>query len=421
MAGYSRREFIVKSSACGLGLAGAAGMLSLSENGSAFEKVDSTTGATKIVNSMPPIDDLPEIYDIDESRILPRIDEPVAVVKSGDAEQAAYDVLELLKPALRGDRAFLKINTSTHPVTDKPEQLKKRPYYHMTITQPEFTKGVIEWLHDQGIKYENITLGDGVLVTTTTDNMEFFEYPALAKKMGVNLVDLTKEQRVGYRIKHGSLLPVVGIAKVVSDHFQDGVIVNIPKLKVHHLATLTLSIKNMMGCIQNPDCRYVMHLEFATRWSKDVNNADVYYEVIWGLSNRLIDYYSIAPDFSVIDGIVGGEGHGVQHLSPWGEQISFPVESHRAFAGTNSVNLDAICAYFMGHNPMIPKYDDLGRMKFIPWLYAGQKKKYGYMYINRIRVLGDRSLIEPEHKYRLLPELVNTQRNRARRQQERKG
>jgi len=419
MSCFSRREFINKSSIGSLGLISAAGLLSRSGIYAQEEKTDTKTGATQIVDSMPSIEGLPEIYDIDDIAIKARKDNPVAVVKSQDAEEAAYEVLALLKPELRADRAFIKVNTSTNPVTEDPAKIQPRSYYHMTTTQPEFVKGVIEYLHDQGIKYENITIGDGVLIDSTKDNMEYLGFYELGHRMGCKVVDLTKEPRVGYRIKNGTLLPAVGLAKVASDHFQDGIIVNVPKLKVHHLATLTLSIKNMMGCIQLPNCRYVMHLEFHTKWSKDINNDDLYYKTVWGLSNRLIDLYTFAPDFSVIDGIVGGEGHGVQILFRKEKQITFPVESHRAFASTNSINLDAICAHFMGHNPMYPRYDDLPKMKYIPWLYLGQRKKYGYMYIKRISVLGDHSLIEPEYKYKFLPELVNTRRNRAARAKER--
>jgi hypothetical protein len=51
MAGYSRREFIKKSSVYGLGLTGTAGMLSFSENDSTNVNVDTETGPTKIVDS----------------------------------------------------------------------------------------------------------------------------------------------------------------------------------------------------------------------------------------------------------------------------------------------------------------------------------------------------------------------------------
>ncbi len=181
---------------------------------------------------------------------------------------------------------------------------------------------------------------------------------------------------------------------------------SVPKLKTHNFATLTLSIKNMMGCIQPPDSRRLMHKELDPIMAKGCDlDRHAFYESVWRFSERLMDLHALAPDFSVVDGIIGGEGHGVANkLTACGDekQVTFPVESHRAFAGTNAVNVDAVCAYFMGHNPMVPSFGTLHEMKFIPWLYLGQKNDAGYMYVNRINIIGKKDLIEPGHRFRLM-------------------
>ena len=404
MSDLSRREFIHKTYWECLGLAGAGGLLSFACGSAGTAKVDTKTGATKVLFRMPSIDNLPEIHDIDERRILARRDNPVAVVKSSNAEEAAYEVLNLLKPELRADRVFIKANYSTYPFVDMGVKPKKKEHYYMGTTQPEFVYGIMHYLHDRGIPYQNMTMGEGI-GKSTSDRFSYMGYFERSKKMGFRVLDITKDDIAGYRMKHAGLLTETGCSKVFSDHLQDGVVISAPKMKVHHFATLTLSLKNMMGIILPFDKKYIMHAELTPMWAqtKERKRED-YFKTVWSFSKRLIDLYSLAPDFSVVDGVTGGEGHGVANEYK-GEQVTFPVESHRAFASTNSINLDTVCGHFMGHNPMHPGFSSLPEMKFIPWLYLAQKRKYGYMYLKRIPILGDEKLIEPEYTFRLLPEI----------------
>ncbi len=403
MADMTRREFLNKTYWEGLGLAGAAGLIPFLGGRGEEVKVDATTGATKILFRMPPIDHLPQVYDADERKLTAHRDDPVAVYKSDRAEEAAYEVLRLLNPELRSDRAFIKVNYSTYPFADG-EELKKIDYYYMAATQPEFTYGIIQYLKDRGIPCNRITVGEGV-GTSTKDRFACMGYFDRAKKMGFKVLDITRDAIAGYRIGHADLLTETGCSRVFSDHLQDGVVISAPKLKVHHFATITCSLKNMMGILLPYDKKYIMHAELSPLWGDLPGRPrDKYYDCLWSFSKRLIDLYSLKPDISVIDGILGGEGHGVAN-SYKGEQVTFPVESHRAFAGTNSINVDTVCSYFMGHNPMNPRFEHLPEMKFIPWLYLGQKKGYGYMYVNRIPIVGDKKLIEPEYRFRLLPEI----------------
>ena len=404
MSFLSRRDFIRESGRGFMGIVGASGLFSLSMIQEAENKIDTKTGATPIMFRMPPIDGYPEIYDIDDSRLLARLNDPVAVVHSDRADEAAYAALSLLKPTLKGDRAFIKPNYSTYPFMDTGVPPKKREFYYMGVTQPEFIYGIMHYLRDQGIPYQNITVGEGI-AQSTTDRFDYLGYFEQSKKMGFKVLDITKDSIVGYRIKHADVLKETGCSKVYSDHLRDGVVIGAPKLKVHHFATLTVSLKNMMGIVLPFDKKYIMHAELSPWYSQAKEKSrEKYFETMWMFSKRLIDLYALSPDFSVVDGVIGGEGHGVANEYK-GEQVTFPVESHRAFAGTNSINLDAVCGHFMGHNPMYPRYTDLPEVKFIPWLYLGQKKGFGYMYVKRVPILGDRNLIESEHKFRLLSEI----------------
>jgi uncharacterized protein (DUF362 family) len=72
-------------------------------------------------------------------------------------------------------------------------------------------------------------------------------------------------------------------------------LVSMPKLKTHHWAGVTLSLKNMFGCI--PGAVY--------GWPKNVLH--------WaGIHESIVDINSTlpAPRFAIVDGIVGMEGNG---------------------------------------------------------------------------------------------------------------
>ena len=72
-------------------------------------------------------------------------------------------------------------------------------------------------------------------------------------------------------------------------------IVSMPKLKTHHWAGVTLSLKNMFGVV--PGCVY--------GWPKN--------PLHWaGIENSILDINAVLriPRFNIVDGIVGMEGNG---------------------------------------------------------------------------------------------------------------
>lgn len=104
-------------------------------------------------------------------------------------------------------------------------------------------------------------------------------------------------------------------------------IVSLPKLKTHHWAGVTLSLKNMFGIV--PGCCY--------GWPKNVLH--------WaGITPSILDINStVRPDFAIVDGIVGMEGNG-------------PIQGSTKAAGVlilgdDPVAVDATCARVMGLAP----------------------------------------------------------------------
>jgi len=100
-------------------------------------------------------------------------------------------------------------------------------------------------------------------------------------------------------------------------------IVSMPKLKTHHWAGVTLSLKNMFGIV--PGSCY--------GWPKNILH--------WaGINRALLDINStVRPDFAIVDGVVGMEGNGPIQGTP--KPCGVLV------VGDDPVAVDATCARIM--------------------------------------------------------------------------
>jgi uncharacterized protein (DUF362 family) len=109
-------------------------------------------------------------------------------------------------------------------------------------------------------------------------------------------------------------------------------VVSMPKLKTHHWAGVTLSLKNMFGTV--PGSCY--------GWPKNVLH--------WaGIDNAILDINAaVKPDFAIVDGIVGMEGNGPIQGTP-------KVCGALIF-GDDPVAVDATCCRVMGLMPERIKY-----------------------------------------------------------------
>jgi uncharacterized protein (DUF362 family) len=110
--------------------------------------------------------------------------------------------------------------------------------------------------------------------------------------------------------------------------FRADLLVSLPKLKTHHWAAVTLSLKNMFGII--PGAVY--------GWPKNI----LHWE---GIDGSILDINAAlqVPQFTVIDGIVGMEGNGPLH----GE----PRNSGFLVLGDDAVAVDATAARLMKIEP----------------------------------------------------------------------
>lgn len=104
-------------------------------------------------------------------------------------------------------------------------------------------------------------------------------------------------------------------------------IVSLPKMKTHHWAGVTLSMKNLFGVM--PGVCY--------GWPKNVLHHA-------GISQSILDINAaVRPHLAIVDGIVGMEGDG--------PIMGTPMPAHLVVMGTNLPAVDATCARLMGFDP----------------------------------------------------------------------
>ena len=104
-------------------------------------------------------------------------------------------------------------------------------------------------------------------------------------------------------------------------------IVSMPKLKTHHWAGVTLSMKNLFGVM--PGLYY--------GWPKNVLHHQGIHESILDINATL------KPHFAIVDGIVGMEGDG--------PIMGDPKHMGMVVMGRNLPAVDSTCARLMGINP----------------------------------------------------------------------
>ena len=157
------------------------------------------------------------------------------------------------------------------------------------------------------------------------------------KQYGVPFVDINHDEP----IKKPNMGQLTGLEYLYLSKTIDSadVVISLPKLKTHHWAGATLSMKNLFGTL--PGIYY--------GWPKN--------ELHWrGIHNSIVDIACTrTPELAIVDGIIGMEGDGPLNgtAKPFGALIM----------GHDLVAVDATCCRLMMLDPAKVGYVVLGNMK----------------------------------------------------------
>jgi uncharacterized protein (DUF362 family) len=256
----------------------------------------------------------------------------VAIIRGTNPQDMTVKALELTQ----ADEVIPK----RKPVLIKPNYINARHPSTGITTDSRVIEGVVKFLRRHRVK--DVIIGEGSGFGNTFEAFQVAGVEAVAEKWNVKLVDLNEEEFVEVKPTNPLALKKVKIAKTALE----STIISVPKLKLHRLARVTLSLKNMMGAVSPKGS---MHNP---------------------LSKKLVDLASIIkPSVAVIDGIIAGEGH---------ETSGNPVEMNLVVAGTDPVAVDAVGAAVMGIPPEKVKH-----------LRLAEERGLGTCDLKQIEILGE--------------------------------
>ena len=203
----------------------------------------------------------------------------------------------------------------------KPNLLAPGPAEKSRTTHPSVVIAVAKIVRKAGGKViigDSPAIGSGAHVAKSNGLLD------LCQKEKFTFVPFDEEEQTKYPA--GRLVKTFPLVKEVS---QADVIINLPKIKTHGLTSMTCCVKNNFGCVAGIN-KGQYHLKFQDR--KD-------------FSRMLLDVYAcVAPDLTIVDGIVGMDGKG-------GPAHGNPVQLGVLLAGTDCVALDIQICRMLGIDP----------------------------------------------------------------------
>jgi uncharacterized protein (DUF362 family) len=218
-------------------------------------------------------------------------------------------------------------------------------------TDPRFVGAVIDFFQREGASEVVVAEGPG-----HWRNVQFLVNESglgdVLRRYGVRFVDVNHDEPVKVtNVGRTTGLEFLYLSKTV---LEADVFVSLPKLKTHHWAGATLSLKNLFGIL--PGICY--------GWPKN--------ELHWrGIPNSIVDIaLSRTPHLAIIDGIVGMEGDGP--LAGTARHVGAVV------MGLDPLAVDATGCRLMGIRP-----------ERLPTLALAEQKRLGVMSEAQIPQLGE--------------------------------
>lgn len=165
--------------------------------------------------------------------------------------------------------------------------------------------------------YHNIILGDGCNVGIDRKQIDVFsrlKIDKLAQKFDIKLLNLNRAPYREIELERGQK------AKVAVICFEAGLFINLPKIKTHAEAQLSLCLKNLIGCL------------FGGREKKKMHNC---------LNANIVRLNEqVKPHLHIVDGLIAMEGNGPGN--------GRPQKMGLLLAGEDPYLIDAFCARLVG-------------------------------------------------------------------------
>jgi uncharacterized protein (DUF362 family) len=210
---------------------------------------------------------------------------PVSLVRArqyDDLAQLRASIKTMLEP-LGGMQAFVKQGDR---VLLKPNLLTGAKPGKECTTRPEVVYCVAQLVQAAGGKP---FLGDGPAFGSAKGVAKANGYFPLIEELNIPVIDFQGQryQTVSDSFDH---------LRLSKEAMEADVVINLPKVKSHVQLTLTLGVKNLFGCVPGK-MKAWWHMEAG-------KDADRFGEMLVETAR------TIAPDLTIVDGIIGHEGNG---------------------------------------------------------------------------------------------------------------
>jgi len=242
----------------------------------------------------------------------------VVIFKSNDAYSNALKALETISiPDLKGKKVLLKPNAG-----------RKVKYGKGITTNPKVVAAACDFFVKIGA---DVSVGESpILGVTALECLEATGISEVVRKRDIPLIDLDLLPANKTKIKDGIVLKNLAVCGAIKDF---DYIVSIPVFKTHMHCGVSLSLKNMKGCLRT---REKVRLHQLSQPEEGTNEKT--------LNIAIADLSTILkPDLALIDGTIGMEGLGPSAGSP--------KKMNLVLASTDYLNADAVAATLMGFNP----------------------------------------------------------------------
>ncbi len=221
-------------------------------------------------------------------------------------------------------------------------------------TNPQVVAAAIDAFKDAGAQ---VAVGESpIRGVNALDALEATGIAAVARARNCPLIDMDKHPCVKKAIPHGVVLETLELCREVTEY---DLIVSIPVMKTHMHTGVSLSVKNMKGCLWRHS-KVKLHMLPPVKGTNERS-----------LNIAIADMASILlPHLSIIDGSVGMQGLG--------PSAGEPKQMGVVLAGADAFAVDAVACALMGI-----------RAEEIPYLKIAADRGYGVINMNNIKVSPD--------------------------------
>ena len=259
------------------------------------------------------------------------------------------EVYQKLKEALGFLGGIQQFVSPGEKILLKPNLCIGRPPEKCVNTHPLVVKAIALLLKEAGAMP---LIGDSPQLDSAQNAAHKSGIEDIARELGIDIVEF---EPITVQNPEGKIFKNLTIGKIIKEVDK---VINLPKLKTHALTLLTLSVKNMLGCI--PGTR-------KGQWHVKTYKAGKEYFAQLLLDLNLL----VNPVLTIVDGVMAMEGMG--------PGFGDPRHLGLLIAGTDGVAVDRIICEIINVEP-----------EHSPILKVAIKKGYGIGQLEEIDIVGEK-------------------------------